>query len=445
MAKRADKLNRNDWVRAGNVVNLSRWKEVAEVYRVEKRAQILDAAARCFLKAGYADTSLDEIVAQSRVAKQTIYNYFKDKDVLFKAAVDYELTSISLDVRADWTKLGIEEFLSKVGKAQLNVLQDPHTRDVLRLLVKESRKFPELQRVYAKTIPEPFISFVCDFMHAKLPQQDEAVLRAKAWCFRAALTGYATLANLGAMIGFSLPNKTTYLSNLAQLFDPVFRLPGAFKSEKQPQWNTRKPDDEAERFFSVHNTGSEGEKRLAILTGALKSFSTRDFSELSMDDVAETAGVSKQTVYKHFRSKNLLYQDLLKVVVARLQHSSDLASNGADPKQRITNCCKALLEGARQTGLGGYFQTVIGTSHAFPVESGLLLLYLFEFRRQELQGHIESARKDDKLDAFCTSIAIRGMIGSFLLLRYIYSVGDDSYPSESQLMSIIEAIMKLLG
>src|SRR5262249_18259000 len=150
------------------------------------------------------DTSVDYIVAQSRVAKQTIYNYFKDKDVLFKAVVDFELKSISLDVRADWTKLGPEEFLSKVGKAQLNVLQDLHTRDVLRLLVKESRKFPELQGIYAKTIPEPFISFVCDFMRTKFPQQDEAVLRAKAWCFRAALTGYATLANLGPMIGFSL-------------------------------------------------------------------------------------------------------------------------------------------------------------------------------------------------------------------------------------------------
>jgi AcrR family transcriptional regulator len=440
-------LNRNDWARAGNVVNLlSRWKEVAEVYRVEKRTLILDAASRCFLKAGYTDTSIDDIVSQSRVAKQTIYNYFKDKDVLFKAVVDYELKSISLDVRPEWNKLGLQEFLCKVGKAQLNVLQDPHTRDVLRLLVKESRKFPELQSIYAESIPEPFIAFVCDFMQtANLAQQDEAVLRAKTWCFRAALTGYATLSNLGPMIGFSLPNKTTYLSNLALLFEPVFRMPGTFKSDKPPQWNARKTDDEAERFFSMHSTGSEGEKRRAILTGALKSFSTRDFSELSMDDVAETSGVSKQTIYKHFRSKNLLYQDLLKVVVARLQQSTDLSQHGTDSRQRITNCCKALLEGARQTGLGGYFRTVIGTSHAFPVESGLLLLYLFEFRRQELENHIEAAGKGNKIDAISTSVAIRGIIGSFLLLRYIYSVGEDSFANESQLISIIDAMVQVPG
>ena len=44
-------------------------------------------------------------------------------------------------------------------------------------------------------------------------------------------------------------------------------------------------------------------KRSAILDGAKTVFLSQGFGLATMDDVAAAAGVGKQTVYRHFKSK----------------------------------------------------------------------------------------------------------------------------------------------
>jgi AcrR family transcriptional regulator len=53
----------------------------------DKRASILNAAAEIFLNGGYLGTSMDEIAAKARVAKQTVYAHFSNKRDLFVAMV----------------------------------------------------------------------------------------------------------------------------------------------------------------------------------------------------------------------------------------------------------------------------------------------------------------------------------------------------------------------
>src|SRR5580658_6451616 len=53
----------------------------------DKRAAVLEAAAKIFLGGGYLGTSVDDIAAQAGVAKQTIYTYFSNKEALFAAMV----------------------------------------------------------------------------------------------------------------------------------------------------------------------------------------------------------------------------------------------------------------------------------------------------------------------------------------------------------------------
>jgi len=52
-------------------------------------------------------------------------------------------------------------------------------------------------------------------------------------------------------------------------------------------------------------------KRLAILDGAKTVFLRQSFALAKMDDVAAAAGVGKQTVYRHFRSKEALFVGLV--------------------------------------------------------------------------------------------------------------------------------------
>jgi AcrR family transcriptional regulator len=60
----------------------------------ERRAQIIEAALNSFLRHGYNNTTMDDIVSASGLSKGTLYWYFDSKDDLFAAA----LTSVFEDV-----------------------------------------------------------------------------------------------------------------------------------------------------------------------------------------------------------------------------------------------------------------------------------------------------------------------------------------------------------
>ena len=59
-------------------------------------------------------------------------------------------------------------------------------------------------------------------------------------------------------------------------------------------------------------------KRSAILDGAKAVFLRQSFALATMDDVASAAGVGKQTVYRHFRSKEALFVGLVTSMCAQV-------------------------------------------------------------------------------------------------------------------------------
>lgn len=59
-------------------------------------------------------------------------------------------------------------------------------------------------------------------------------------------------------------------------------------------------------------------KRAAIFDGAKAVFLRQGFSLATMDDVAAAAGVGKQTVYRHFKSKEALFVGLVSLMCAQV-------------------------------------------------------------------------------------------------------------------------------
>lgn len=60
------------------------------------------------------------------------------------------------------------------------------------------------------------------------------------------------------------------------------------------------------------------ERREALLKAAATAFAHQGFAATSMDDVAAEAGVTKLIVYRHFVSKEALYEAVLERVSSRL-------------------------------------------------------------------------------------------------------------------------------
>ncbi len=79
--------------------------------------------------------------------------------------------------------------------------------------------------------------------------------------------------------------------------------------------------------------------RILAAAGAL--FAGQRFHKTRMDDIAQTAGVGKGTLYRYFRDKNVLYEALLLDASSRLLTQLDLAHQG---NVRPTECLVAMTD-----------------------------------------------------------------------------------------------------
>jgi AcrR family transcriptional regulator len=71
----------------------------AQQKRTERRAQIVQAAARIFSRTGYHAASVDDIIREAAVARGTFYLYFPSKRELFAALLDDLVAALECGIR----------------------------------------------------------------------------------------------------------------------------------------------------------------------------------------------------------------------------------------------------------------------------------------------------------------------------------------------------------
>ena len=71
--------------------------KVSEDYLLERKDQILEAAAHCFAQEGFHATSMADIIKATGLSAGSFYRYYKSKDELIGAIIDRYLASILTD------------------------------------------------------------------------------------------------------------------------------------------------------------------------------------------------------------------------------------------------------------------------------------------------------------------------------------------------------------
>ena len=80
------------------------------------------------------------------------------------------------------------------------------------------------------------------------------------------------------------------------------------------------------------------EKREQIFQAAVAEFQEKGFRDASMNRVSERAGASKRTVYKHFESKEKLFQELVRRHWARFASSLEVTyEKGRNIRDQLTD------------------------------------------------------------------------------------------------------------
>ena len=84
-------------------------------------------------------------------------------------------------------------------------------------------------------------------------------------------------------------------------------------------------------------------KKDLILEKSLELFSSKGFKGTSTRSIADAAEVSEGLIFKHFKSKNGLLSELLKIGASKSTPEIEKIRNSDDPKSMISSCIRLFL------------------------------------------------------------------------------------------------------
>ncbi len=146
-----------------------------------KRKQIVEAAINVFLEHGYAATTLQKVAEAAHVIRATIYSHFSCKNELFKAIIE-ELTvnQLGSDFQQRIRTATPREFVYLMRDFVELRKQDKEYLALLRTVIGESERFPELARLYFETVYSQGMKVAQNFFeqHPELEVKDSQALTA---------------------------------------------------------------------------------------------------------------------------------------------------------------------------------------------------------------------------------------------------------------------------
>jgi AcrR family transcriptional regulator len=125
---------------------VSRWTRRKEA----RPTEILDAALDCFVERGFAGTRMEDIARRAGVTAGTIYRYYANKEEVFKAVVRESLlpTVVEGEQLVANFQGSPSALLAQVVREWWRLMGATQLSGLPKLMISESRNFPELARFY---------------------------------------------------------------------------------------------------------------------------------------------------------------------------------------------------------------------------------------------------------------------------------------------------------
>ena len=113
--------------------------------------------------------------------------------------------------------------------------------------------------------------------------------------------------------------------------------------------------------------GRRGGPREAIVEAAQRLFLQRGFGSVSMDELAEAAGVARRTLYNQFASKEEIFREMLRRLSGQLEGSfpRGIETHG-DVEDVLRLIARMLLELHTRSDYLGFLRMVVADAPQFP-------------------------------------------------------------------------------
>ena len=121
--------------------------------REQRRATILAAALEEFVARGFVAARLDDVARRARIAKGTIYLYFRDKESLFQELVRTMLSPLVGTIEAAPLRdVPIRSVAEMIVEVFIKEIYGTRRKDVIRLIISEGPRFPKLAEIYYREV-----------------------------------------------------------------------------------------------------------------------------------------------------------------------------------------------------------------------------------------------------------------------------------------------------
>jgi TetR/AcrR family transcriptional repressor of mexJK operon len=124
-----------------------------------KRAAILEAAQRLFMRNGYDGSSMDAIAAEAGVSKLTVYSHFTDKETLFSCAVKSRCQQQVPELLFELAEgVPIEQVLLNIGRNFHQLINSDESIELHRVLISHGAKDGKLSQMFFDAGPQRLIN-----------------------------------------------------------------------------------------------------------------------------------------------------------------------------------------------------------------------------------------------------------------------------------------------
>jgi AcrR family transcriptional regulator len=137
-----------------------------EQENADRRQQILEAALKVFSTKGFHKaTNKDIAQAAGGISPGLIYWYFKDKEDLFLSIVRERATIFKMaDHPEQLMELPPREGLALIGRTYLSLFKVPGNVAIVRILVAEAIRFPQIAEMFYKQAARRFLGLLSQYL-----------------------------------------------------------------------------------------------------------------------------------------------------------------------------------------------------------------------------------------------------------------------------------------
>jgi AcrR family transcriptional regulator len=119
----------------------------------ERRQVILAAALEEFSARGFEATRLDDVAKRAKIAKGTIYLYFRDKESLFQELIRDMLAPIIGTIQTlGAVDVPLAVLADRLADMFVSEVYEHPRREIVRLMITEGRRFPKIAEFYYREV-----------------------------------------------------------------------------------------------------------------------------------------------------------------------------------------------------------------------------------------------------------------------------------------------------